>query len=203
MRIFKGISLIFLSFLMLGCHLLAPVNLPPMQNYSLMDTGVISALQEPRSTKIILVNLVIADPGFDSSKMIYEMTPYDLRSYADHQWVSTPSSMLTPLLANAIRARGYFKAVVLAPFSGISDYYLDTRLVSLKQNFLQPVSQEELMLQETLINALTNQVIASKSFNITIPAPGNNAYAGVVAANHGVNILSSQIAGWVISKVMK
>lgn len=201
MTIFKWLVVVFSVSLLIGCHLFAPVNLPPMQNYSLSNAHPVLAMQSARASKIILVNFPMADAGFDSNKMMYEKTPYNLQSYADHEWVSPPSTMLLPLLADALRVQGYFKAVVVAPFSGASDYYLNTRLVSLKQSFLQPVSHEELVLQVILVNTLTNQVIASKQFSVTVPAPGNDAYAGVVAANMAVNALSRQIAVWVIHQI--
>ena len=198
MRYCSAVVIAALTSLLAGCHLFAPVNLPPMQSYGLTSTAV-PAATSPRTTKTIIVNLPIADAEFDSDKMIYEMTPYNLRHYADHQWIALPSYMLTPILANALRAQGYFKAVVSAPFAGVSDYFLDTRLISLKQSFLQPVSQEIVVLQETLENGVNNQAVASRQFSIRISAPGNNAYAGVVAANKAVNLLSRQIAVWVVA----
>lgn len=201
MRIFKGLILIFSVSLLMGCHLFAPVNLPPMQSYSLTNTHFVLAQSSVHSSKTILVNFPIADSGFDSNKMIYEKMPYSLESYADHEWVSPPSTMLLPLLAEGLRAQGYFKAVVAAPFLGASEYYLNTRLVTLKQSFLQPVSREELVLQETLVNALTGQVIASKQFSMIVSTPGNDAYAGVKAANTAAHALSQQIAVWVMTHV--
>ena len=197
MRYCSAIAVTITTLSLAGCHLFAPVNLPPMQSYGL-TSAAIPAATSPRSTKTIIVNLPIADAEFDSDRMIYELTPYNLRNYADHQWIALPSYMLTPILANALRAQGYFKVVVSAPFAGVSDYYLDTRLICLKQSFLQPVSQEIVVLQETLVNGVTNKAMASKQFSVKIPAPGNNAYAGVVAANKAVNLLGRQIAVWVV-----
>ncbi|PHQ81142.1 MAG: hypothetical protein COB66_02950 [Coxiella sp. (in: Bacteria)] len=201
MKSVRFIGVLTLSALLAGCGLSSPVKMNTVRTYSLTSVTPTKLAQRSRSSRTLLVTLPIPDAGFGSNQLIYKPLPYDFRYYADHQWAAPPAQMLLPLLSQAVRNQGYFKAVVATPFSGITDYHLDTRLISLAQNFLRPTSREQLVLQETLASNATNKVIASKQFSIYVSAPANNAYGGVVAANKAVSVLTGQVARWVIRSV--
>lgn len=187
-----------LSALLAACGLSSPVKLPEMHTYTLSSVIPTSQSSHYRSHASLLVTMPTASPGFDSNHMIYEPLPFSLRHYAKHQWAAPPAQMLMPLLAQAIRNQGYFKAVVTVPYAGISDYLLETQLIALKQSFLKPVSEEMLVLQATLVNSTTHHVIASHQFISIVKTPGNDPYSGVVAANQAVQAVTHQIARWVI-----
>lgn len=201
MKSMRVVSLILVSSILSGCGLSTPVAVPELRTYTLSNVNPSALASRHSSAKILLVSLPIPDPGYQSSAMVYEPLPFDLRKYANHQWAAPPAQMIMPLLAQAITNRGYFKGVVTTPFTGVTDYRLDSRLVALKQNFIEPVSREQLILQETLTNNITNKVMASKRFSATVSAPQNNPYSGVVAANKAVSIVTGQIARWVVARV--
>lgn len=129
------------------------------------------------------------------------MIPYELRSFGDHRWVAPPAELLLPLLTDRIRATGYFHAVVATPYLGVSNYQLNTRLLALQQEFLQPQSEVRLKMQATIMNVATGRVIASREFQAVVPASENNPYAGVIATNQAAHIVTNQIAQFVIRKV--
>jgi len=153
------------------------------------------------SQHTILVMSPIASPGYQSSKMIYVMIPYQLKSFADHRWVAPPAELLLPLIANRLRAENYFKAVVTSPFSGSVTYQLNTQLLTLQQEFLQPESRVRLTIQATLVQVLTGKVIATRVFQAVIPASGNDPYDGVIAANKAAHVVLNEMAQFVVRKV--
>lgn len=197
----RVLGILSVSLVLAGCGLSTPVQLPDQRTYTLSSVSPTKGASQHRSAKTILVSLPIPDPGYASNAMVYELVPFDLRYYADNQWAAPPAQMLMPLMAQALANQGYFKGVVTTPFSGITSYRLDTRLIALKQSFLQPTSREVLTLQETLTSNATNEVLASRRFNFVVPAPRNNAYSGVVAANRAARTVANQVARWVVQRV--
>lgn len=200
-KMIKVLCLLCLCFLMASCGLTSPIKLPPVYTYTLSSVLPTKQSSRHHTSASLLVGMPVASAGFDSNHIVYEPLPFDLRAYANHQWAAPPPQMLMPLLAQAVRNQGYFKAVVTVPYSGMSQYHLETQLVALKQSFLKPVSAEIVTLQATLVNSQTHQVVASRQFSSTIKAPGNDPYSGVVAANQGVKQLTLQIARWVVRSV--
>lgn len=194
---FKVIGLISGILLLAGCSL-SPINSAPVKEYAFINMKPRITAQRAKTTKSLLVLAPVASPGYNSSNMVYVMIPYDLQTYAYNRWVAPPAQMLLPILAQRIRNRHYFKAVVTAPFSGQSNYVLDTRLLILQQEFLRPTSQVRLLMQATLVNNTNNRVVASRRFQVVVDAPGNNPYSCVLAANQAVNVISKQIARFVI-----
>lgn len=200
MRRFTLIVTMAVATVLAGCGLSTPVKLPQVRTYTLNSVKPTASAMHHRSQSTLLVSLPIPNPGYESTAMIYEPIPFDLRHFANHQWAAPPAQMLMPLLAQAINNQGYFKAVVTTPYSGVLNYRLDSRLLVLNQTFLQPQSRVHLALQETLTND-SNQVVASRQFSLFIPAPGNNPYSGVVAANQAAGIITGQIARWVVNSI--
>lgn len=196
--IVKTCIVMSLSALLAACGLSSPVKMPQMHTYTLSSVRPVSHATHYRSHASLLVNMPIASPGFDTNHMIYEPLPFNLRHYANHEWAAPPAQMLMPLLAQAIRNQGYFKAVVTVPYAGLSSYLLETQLIALKQSFLKPVSESVLVLQATLVNSNTHRVMASRQFSVIVKAPGNDPYSGVVAANSAVKTLTQQVARWVV-----
>lgn len=198
MRILSLASVISATIILSGCGLSTPVQLNELRTYTLNSVQPTSQASRHKSSRTLLISLPIPDPGYASNAMIYEPIPFDLRHFADHQWAAPPAQMLMPLLAQAVSNQGYFKSVMTTPFVGVYNYRLDSRLIALNQSFLQPQSRVRLVMQETLTNNSTNQVIASQRFSMTVPAPGNDPYSGVVAANQAARVVTGQIARWVV-----
>lgn len=197
----KVVKIILILCLAMTLNACAPIRVKPTVTYSIMNLKATRSPIRAKTRKTILVSLPVASPGYQSNKMIYENIPYRLLSYVNNEWVAPPANMLLPLIAQSLRNKGYFKAVVTSPFSGVTTYRLDTQLLMLQQEFLQPVSQVRLMMQVTLINNSTDQVIASKRFQIKMKAPENNPYSGVLATNKAASQVTQQISNFVINAV--
>lgn len=194
------IIILFLSAIFLSSCTLSPIPTAPMSSYTITNwpEKTVHKSSKTISTKTILITTPMASPGYASSAMIYEVIPYQLRAFADHRWVAPPADLLLPLMANRLRATHYFRAVVASPFSGVANYQLNTQLLILQQEFLQPQSVVRLTMEATLINVATGRVIASRVFESVVPAPDNNPYAGVLAANKAAHNVINQIARFAI-----
>jgi cholesterol transport system auxiliary component len=200
MRYLMLVLLIFLN----GCSVLSPINQPEPARYSLMSADTSTTRNQAYGTAddhkgILLVVHMQSDPGFGTSAMIYTQndSPFELRRYALHAWVSNPSSMIAPQIDQVLTQTGHFKAVVLAPYAGVSDRVLSTRLMSLKQEFNGESSQVYGAIVATVIDSKTHRVIGERVFADKYPA-GSNAETGVVAANRVVSDLVQQIARYVV-----
>ena len=180
-----------------GC--LGPAKVPPVSSYTISTLHTQKIPTRAHSRRSLLVTSMIADPGYQTADMVYVNVPYRLKSFAQNRWIAPPSQLLQSLLIEKIRQAGYFAAVVTPPFSGSTPYRLDTRLLKLQQEFLQPTSQLVMQIQATLINTKSNRIIKSQRFTIQLPARQNTPYAGVLATNKAANLLLRKVARMVIA----
>ena len=127
--------LLIVSCCLAGC--LQPIAMPALSTYSLGNVSPVK-MAKAKTHLILLVTQPVANSGFASASMIYLNVPFDLKTFANNQWVAPPGHMLLPLMTQAIVARHYFHTVVSAPYSGLANYRLDTRLVALQQEFFAP-----------------------------------------------------------------
>ncbi|OGT44400.1 MAG: hypothetical protein A3F13_01830 [Gammaproteobacteria bacterium RIFCSPHIGHO2_12_FULL_40_19] len=200
MRLLKWLGLLLGVISLSSCF--SPIKTTPLSTYTLTDFSKNDVASQPAvSHQTIFVTTPVASPGYASSKMIYVMIPYQLKSFATNRWVAPPAELLLPLIANRLRAAGYFHAVVTSPFTGAAHYQLNTHLLKLQQEFIQPQSQVRLTIEATLMNVATGRVIANNLFETTVPATANNPYAGVLATNQAAHTLSKQIAAFVVQSV--
>mgnify|MGYP001236654131 CR=1 FL=1 len=181
-----------LSFTLAGCF--GPVAVKSPSLYTLTSHQKPLPVSSKHLQESLLVGNVNASPGYGSSSMLYTMVPYKLMSYADSSWVAPPAQMLLPLLSTTIRQMNVFQSVIPAPFSGFSNYTLNATLDTLQQEFFQPVSQVRMVVFVSMTENKTQKVVASQRFSALVPSPGNDAYAGVLAANTAAGEIADQIA---------
>ena len=188
--------ILFFSALMFGCGL-SPVSTPEIQTYTLLTVpnNIPLSLQQKQT---ILISAMVAAPGYSHPNMIYMDKPFELSSFAKHEWVSPPAEMVTPLLIETLRKTGRFHAVVSPPFTGDTEFRLDTQLVTLRQEFLSKPSIVRIAIQAELIDDASNKVIASHLFQTVTPTSKNTPYGGVIAANQGLQTLLGQLADFVV-----
>lgn len=197
----KFFCIFILAFFLASCNL-SPIKIASEYSYTITQWPKNNfAPAHAKTEQTLLVTSPIAAPGFTSSRMVYVLIPYQLRSFADHRWVAPPSYLLLPLLANRLREAGYFKAVVTSPFSGSATYQLNTELLTLQQEFLKPQSQVRLTMVATLVQVTDGHVVASRVFTIVIPTKENNPYGGVLATNQAAHDMMREITNFVVRNV--
>ncbi len=195
------IVILFLSIILSSCSL-SPIKTAYVSTYTITNhVKKIGRSRHALSHKTLFVTEPTASPGYGSSQMIYEITPYQLEPFSDHAWVAPPAELLLPLIANQLRATHYFHAVVTSPFVGGTDYQLSTRLLVLQQEFLRPQSVVRLEMEVTLINTVTGQVVTNRVFETVVPCAENNPYSGVMATNLAAHMIVNKIARFVVRNV--
>ncbi|OGO93085.1 MAG: hypothetical protein A3F41_04215 [Coxiella sp. RIFCSPHIGHO2_12_FULL_44_14] len=195
MGILTGFSAFFSCFLW-GC---SPVKLPDISTYKLASVPAFTAQNYSKRNATLYVAMLGANPGYQTADMLYMATPYKLSAFALHQWIAPPAQMIQPIVIQAIRSKGYFKAVLSMPSSSNVDYRLELQLLELQQEFLTSNSKIRMSVQATLINNTTNEVLASHRFSELLPTAGNTPYAGVLSANMAITHISTKIAAFCIS----
>lgn len=195
--------------LLLSCMLAACV-LPrstesPVHTYlltldeSAWDSGASTA--QPAAHGVLLVGLPQAEAGFDQPRMAYLQRPYEVNYYASNQWADAPARMLVPLLVRSLEGTGFWRAVVPMPAAVKGDYRLDTSGLVLQQEFFQRPSRTRVLLRAQLVEMKDQRVMGARSFEALEPAPSDDAYGGVLAANRATAKLLQAMEGWITSCV--
>ena len=192
------LRLLCLVAIVLSISACSVLNPPSEPNTYVLDARVDAPPNIRRSQQVLLVALPRAEPGFDSLRIAYTRTPLALNYYSKSQWADTPARMLTPLLVRALEQSGRFRAVITQPTPALADLHLETQLIRLQQEFLQQPSQVRLTLRAQLLDNDQRRVIASQLFEAVAPAPSEDAYGGVQAANQAVAELLKQILAFVL-----
>ncbi len=137
-----------------------------------------------------------AEPGFETPRMVYLKRPYELEYFAANQWADTPANMVAPLLAQSLSQSGILRDVVLLPSLVPGDYRLDVYGFALQQEFFQQPSRVRVTARAQLVDLKLSMIVGLQRFEAVEPAPSENAYGGVVAANRAVAVLLDQIGSW-------
>lgn len=142
--------------------------------------------------------LLVASPreaaGFATARMGYVKTPHQLEYFARNRWVDTPGKMLAPLLVRALEAQGGFTTVIQGPSRIRGDLRLETEIVRLQQEFLTTPSRVHFTLRVQLIDVPAGKVLATREFDAVEAATSDDPYGGVIAANHAVQRVLSEVA---------
>jgi cholesterol transport system auxiliary component len=181
-----------------GCGGLLPKPSPPPAFFTL-DAAALAPLpampvQAARPT--LVVQATQAAAGFDSARMLYTRKPHQLEHYAHSEWVDTPARMLAPLIVAAADASAAFRAVVPAPSAAAGDLRLETELLRLQHEFGTLPSRVRLTVRATLTDSATRRVLARQDFDLRSDAPSEDAYGGVIAANHATRFLMRALAAF-------
>jgi cholesterol transport system auxiliary component len=145
---------------------------------------------------ILLVSMPLAEPGYETTKMVYLKRPYELEPYAVNQWADTPARMFASLMVEKLSRTGSWRAVVPPSGSIRGDFRLETYGFSLQQEFLQDPSRVRILLRAQLIDLRESRVVGTRAFERVENAPSGDAYGGVVAANQAVATLLDDMASW-------
>lgn len=145
---------------------------------------------------VLLVGLPQAQSGFDTERIAYLTRPNEVSYYATSQWADTPARMLAPLLVQALERVDTWQSVVQMPSAVRGDYRVDIDDLAVGQEFIQRPSQIRLTLRAQLVDLKQLRPIGTKIFEVLEPAPSEDAYGGVLAANRAVARLLSELAAW-------
>ena len=142
----------------------------------------------------LIINIPKAAAGFDTQRMMYTRARHQLEYFARNEWIDTPAQMLQPLMISAIEKTGAFNAVLAKQSVVASDLRLESEVIKLVQNFNTKPSHVQFTLRATMIDSVTNKVIALREFDERVDAKSDNPIGGVLAANVAVNLALSKLS---------
>lgn len=173
---------------------------PPIHTYQLsLDAASGEGASIDGAGSVLLVGQPQPHPGFESPRMVYLKRPYELEFYAANQWADAPARLFAPLLVQALSQTGTWRAVVALPGSVRGDYRLDSSGFIVQQEFVRRPSLVRMSLRGQLIDLKESRVVGTKMFEVEEPAPSEDAYGGVLAANRATATMLAQITSWLQS----
>jgi cholesterol transport system auxiliary component len=187
-------GLVLLLMLLTGCSVLPGPPPQATEQYTLEYTADPQTAAAPGSdAPVLIVSAPRAHGGYDSARIAYMEKAYGLRYYTRSRWAATPARMLAPLLADAIQETGRFQALHRPPGSVAADMRLDTELIRFHQDFTVQPSAMRVTLRAQLVDLQAGRVLATRLFDVRRVAATEDAYGGVVAANHAVQQLLQEL----------
>jgi len=184
--------------LLSGCSALNPLTGPSMTHYSLVDAQAATpaATQAGPAALTLIVNPPHAAAGFDSPRMVYLREADKLEYFAESEWVDTPARMLAPLVVASLARSGGFRAVVQGPSTIAADLRLTVQVLRLQQEFLGAPSRARFAVRAYVVDNASRKVLASRDFEATANAAGENAAGGAQAANQAVQSVLGELAAF-------
>lgn len=177
-----------------ACSPLQPVKQEAVNTFALEARFDNKSAVPAHEAPVVLVSPMRARPGFDSQRMAFVRKPHEIEYFTKNQWVDMPARMLTPLLAQALESTGAYRAVLLSQSGASANLRLESEIVRLQQEFFAVPSQIRLGLRVQLVDIEARKVLATREFDVTEAAPGDDPYGGVVAANRAVSRILGEIA---------
>jgi cholesterol transport system auxiliary component len=197
-RLYRMIGIGIVSLALAGC-LSLPREERPIHTFILSldrSAGGAGIPEVKPGGGILVVNVPVAQPGFDTPRMAYTQRPYEVSYYATHQWADPPARMLTPLLVQVLEQTGYWRAIAQMPTSVRGDYRVDIDQLVLLHDFLQKPSRVRVALRIQITKLPEYLVLGTRLFEMVEEASNDDAYGGAVAANRAVDKLVREVAGW-------
>ena len=169
-----------------------------------ISTYVLDATPPPKpaslsTAKVLLVNTPQTQPGFDSQGIAYTLTPLAVDYYTKSQWADTPALMFAPLVVHTLESTGAFRAVLTPPTPVLDDLRLDIDIIRLQQEFYETPSKVRFTLRAKLFDVPSGHVLATQLFEVMEPAPSEDAYGGVLAANAAAQRMLGEIRDFVLA----
>jgi cholesterol transport system auxiliary component len=187
---------ILLALTVSGC-LPTRTESPPTHTFRLsLDSERTETRPPDVNGPILLVSLPVAEPGYETTKMVYLKRPFELEPYAVNQWADTPARMFASLMVEKLSRTGSWRAVVPPSGSIRGDVRLDTYGFSLQQEFLKDPSLMRISVRAQLVDVREARIVGTRAFETVENAPSGDAYGGVVAANQAVAVLLDDMAAW-------
>ena len=164
-----------------------------------IDEAVSSAssrMGPPGVHGVLVVGVPQAEAGFEQPRMAYLQRPYEVNYYASNVWADTPPRMLAPLLLQSLERTTFWRVVVPMPTAARGDYRLDISGLVVQQEFLQRPSGTRIRLRAQLTETKEQRIMGARSLESFEPAPSEDAYGGVQAANRAVTRVLESLNDW-------
>lgn len=181
-----------------GCALVTPAPPPPLKEV-LAKTPAPVPQGETRAA-VLVVLPVQGAALYETTRIAYRLRPYEVASFARHEWAEPPSRMLQPLIVKTLHASRCCSAVVAAPYVGPGGWLLRSELQELIADFTLEPAAVQLSLHFVLSNADAGRIVATRDITVREPMASQSPEAAVAAANEAVAKALLELAGFVIDQ---
>lgn len=192
-KLVAQIAAALFTLVLAGCSAFRPPEPVSVRAY-LLEAQVDRSGQVESIPLVLTVSPPRATPGYDTVHMAFLRQPHLLEYFAKNRWAETPAKMLGPLIVRALELRTGFKSVTSADGMVKGDVRLDTEITLLQQEFTTSPSRLHMRLRVQLVEQASLRVLATQVFDAVEPAPADDPYGGVIAANRMLPSLLGQVA---------
>ncbi len=195
-RLFKMTLIITAICLSYSCGIFSPLDQPQIHSYQIssgIDTSKISC--NKNNLPVLQVLQMQANPPFNTEKMLYTSSKYELGYYSYNKWATLPQKMLTTAIVDKILQSCLYSNVISEDTITTYQYQLSSQLLNLKQTINDSTSHIDLSIMFQLINNNSNQIIKSKTLSASISAPANPK-GFVDATNMATQTILNNLVDW-------
>ena len=185
--------LLVISILVLsGCSKIQPA----ITQYRVKSDLSVDSLSEGSSCrdKSLKVAQAFSPTPLMSLNMKYVYGGNKLFSYSQAQWVDSPNRAISSEILKLLRATNLFKSVQTFKSRSRSNFLLESNIEDYIQYFSkdQKNSYSKVVINFTLIDMRTNEVIAAKTLSAKVASETLDADGGVEALNRALDDVLSQ-----------
>jgi len=178
-----------------------PVKQRPTVSYMIYDTATTESVPVCNNTyhskKVIYISPMRTNVPYDTTKMFYSSSKYELNTYSYSQWAALPSDLLTQAVTKKILMTCSFRNIATSLAIADANYRLVSMLVSLRQDVNQDdnTASVHMVIASELIDLDNNKVISSSIFNQRVPS--SVGPAGLVdGVNKLTNNYDAELIAW-------
>jgi ABC-type uncharacterized transport system auxiliary subunit len=182
---------IFLS----SCSIFSPVTNPSVHKFQITYRNTTEPTCTNKNKTVLQVMPVRANAPYDTVRMYYTKSQYELDSYSYNQWVATPQSMISQAIEQKLLQSCIYTNVINSVFLATADYRLSTQILELKQVIKDNLSTITLITLVQLIDNSTNNVMKSKTFVESIDNT-NSPEGFVIGANEVTQKFLVELTEW-------
>ncbi len=191
----KYIFLAIFVLMVSGCS----TTQPPVTEYRINAT----LSEQKRDVRGCLDKSIKVAQAFSSSSLMSQDMNYGLGKskqyvYSQSQWADVPNRALTSEIVKLLREIKLFKNIQIAKSRSKSNLILETYIEDFKQYFNDDSSSSyaNVVVSLGILDAKSNKIVASKTFQSKVDVKSLDAGGGVEALNEALSQVLGQSAEW-------
>lgn len=174
---------------------------PPMTDFRVnTELKIINSDSTKCLDKSLKVTQAFSTSAIMSVKMNYTQGPYKQFVYSESQWADSPNRAITSEIVKLLREAKLFKNVQISKSRSKSDFILEINIEDFMQYFNDDSTKSyaNVIVSLSLLDAATNSVIATNTFESRVDVKSLNANGGVEALNKALANVLDQTNAWFI-----
>lgn len=199
LRIF--LSIFLLTSILTACSIFSPIKTETSTQYVInMKPAYIP--QGKTSSLNLLINKPRMSTIYNTTQIAYSEKPYQISYFVKNRWAETPGEMLYPLIIQTLEATHSFHFVGSSVSLTQYDYIVNTNIIELQQDYAHKPHTVSFKMRVEIINAKTNNLVASEEFSAIQNISQDNPYSGAVATNQAVASLLTQLTDFILKTLI-